>query len=81
MKMMKIKYIIIYFIEKEMEFLIIYDVKIVIVMVQLLLEQNYKLFIKTKHSLSYKQHNYIKEILANNKIKKDEASENEMKFE
>ena len=64
-----------------MEFLIIFDVKIVIARVQLLLEQNYKLFIKAKHSLAYKQHNYIKEILAKNIIKKDEASEDEMKFE
>ncbi len=40
---------------------------------------NDKFFIKTRHSLIYEQYNYIKEILAFNKIKKDEASEDEMK--
>ena len=64
MKKMKIKFIIIYFIGKEMEILMIYVVKIVIAKVATLLEQNDKYFIKTKHSLTNEQNNYIKEILA-----------------
>ena len=42
---------------------------------------NDKFLIKNRHSLIYEQYNYIKEILAFNKIKKDEASEDEMKLE
>ena len=37
--------------------------------------------IKTKCSLTYEQHNYVKEILAYNKIKNNSVTEEEMKLE
>lgn len=45
------------------------------------LEKDDKFHINTEHSLAYEEHNYIKEIIAYNKIKTDEVKEEEMKSE
>ena len=69
MKKMIKKYIIISFTEKKIQMIKIYDEKDRNCRGTATLKNDDQFFIKTKCSLTYEQHNYVKEIIAYNKIK------------